>query len=193
MRYDRKDRAKIIVLAVVLVGLWGFIGVRFALISRQHKAELRAQQQAHEAAQAQVPAAPSTLGASPTLRLAALVSPVPAPTSDPFHPIIPPRTSEGSSAQPAATTRRPPEPEQAPPVLPPLPGAGSSYRGGKDRLTLTGIIIGNPSTAVLRLGEDHYVVREGDVLDATLRVQKITRTAVTLREGRTTYTLRIGG
>ena len=193
MRYDKKDRMKIIVLAAVLVALWGFIGVRFALLSRQHKAELRAQEQARAVAQARVPAAPGALGASPTLRLAALVAPVPPPTSDPFHPIIQPRTSQGSSAQSAATTRRPPEPQDASPVLPPLPGSGSSYGGGKDRLTLTGIIIGNPSTAVLRMGDEHYVVREGDILDTTLQVQKITRTAVTLREGRTTYTLRIGG
>jgi hypothetical protein len=196
MRYDKKDRAKIVVLAVVLVGLWGFIGVRFALLSRQRKAELRAQQQAQASAQPQPTpdaGAPGSQTRSPALRLAALVAPVPPPTSDPFHPIIPPRTSEGSSAQPAAATRRPPEREQAPPVLPPLPGSESSYRGGKDRLTLTGIIVGNPSTAVLRMGDDHYVVREGDILDTTLRVQKITRTAVTLREGRTAYTLRIGG
>jgi hypothetical protein len=42
------------------------------------------------------------------------------------------------------------------------------------------------------MGDDHYVVKEGDFLDTGLRVQKITRNAVTLREGRTTYTLRIG-
>jgi hypothetical protein len=190
MRYDKKDKTKIVVLAVVLAAMWVFIGVRFALRSRQYKAKLRAQEQAQAATHAQAPGAP---GVSPTLRLAALVAPVPPPKSDPFHPIIPPRTVEGSSGQPAAATRRPPELQQAPPVLPPLPGSESSYRASRDRLTLTGIILGTPSTAVLRMGDDHYVVREGDVLDTTLRVQKITRTAVTLREGRTTYTLTIGG
>jgi hypothetical protein len=73
-----------------------------------------------------------------------------------------------------------------------MPGADSPGRGG-DRLQLTGIIQGTPSTAVLRLGDNHFVVKEGDVLDNSLRVQKITRTTVILRDGRTSYTLRIGG
>lgn len=189
MRYDRKkDKAKIVVLTVILAALWVFIGLRFA----QQNAKLRARQQAQAAAQARAPVTPAAPGASPALRLAALLAPVPPPQTDPFHPIIPPRTSEGRSTEPAAGTSRPPEPQQSPPVLPPLPGSESSYRGGRDRLTLTGIIVGTPPTAVLRMGDDHYVVKEGDFLDTGLRVQKITRNAVTLREGRTTYTLRIG-
>jgi hypothetical protein len=59
-------------------------------------------------------------------------------------------------------------------------------------LQLTGIIAGSPSTAVLRLGEEHYVVREGDLLNGQLRVQQITKNSVVLREGRSTYTLRLG-
>jgi hypothetical protein len=74
-----------------------------------------------------------------------------------------------------------------------MPGSESPYQGGRDQLQLTGIILGTPSTAVLRLGDDHFVVKEGDLLDSTLRVQKITKTTVTLRDGRTAYTLRLGG
>lgn len=193
MRYDKKDRAKIILLAVVLAGLWIFIGVRFALLARQHRAKVRAQQQAQAAANAPAAPTPGGPGTSPTLRLTALVAPVPAPTSDPFHPLISPRSSHSASTDQSAQTRRTSGPEQpASPTLPPLPGSGSSYGGG-DRLILSGIILGTPSTAVLRMGDEHYVVKEGDLLDGSLRVQKITRTAVTLREGRTTYTLRIGG
>ena len=50
MRYDKKDRAKIVALAAILIVLWGFIGVRFALLSRAHKAQARARQQARDAA-----------------------------------------------------------------------------------------------------------------------------------------------
>jgi hypothetical protein len=194
MRYDKKDRAKIVALAAILIVLWGFIGVRFALLSRAHKAQARARQQARDAARPQTAAAPNaseSTAVSPALRLAALVAPVPPPKSDPFHPVIAPRSTE-STPQPLSTRKRSREPEQAPPVLPPLPGSPSGGRGG-DRLQLTGIIVGTPSTAVLRLGEDHYVVREGDVLDTTLHVQKITKTTVTLRDGRAAYTLRLGG
>ena len=182
-----------LVLAAILIVVWGFIGVRFALLSREHKAKQRAQEQA--AAQAQTEPAPGVgelKKESPTLRLAALVAPVPPPKSDPFRPLIAARSS-GGGEQPAPSRKHPTETGPAPPLLPPLPGSESSSASGRDRLQLTGIIVGTPSTAVLRLGEDHYVVREGDVLDTTLRVQRITKTTVILRDARMAYTLRLGG
>jgi hypothetical protein len=192
MRYDKKDKAKIVALAAALIVLWAFIGIRFALLSRAHKAEERARQQSQTAAQsAASPNAPGSKITSPALRLAALVAPVPPPRDDPFHPIIAPRPTGTTTPQPPRSEKRAREPEQAPPVLPPLPGSESAA-GRSGTLQLTGIIVGTPSTAVLRLGEDHFVVREGDVLDTTLRVQKITKTSVTLRDGRTVYTLRLG-
>jgi hypothetical protein len=195
MRYDKKDRTKILVLVAVLVAVWAAIGIRFAVLSRQHKAELARSAQAQAGGRQQTAPSPGgqlPSGGSPTLRLAALVAPVSPPTNDPFHPIIAPRTSVARLAPEPSAGRRRQEPEPAPPTLPPLPGADSSGRGG-DTLHLTGIIQGTPSTAVLRLGENHFVVKEGDILDNSLRVQKITRTTVTLRDGRTSYTLRIGG
>ncbi|MFB3880468.1 MAG: hypothetical protein ACE149_04350 [Armatimonadota bacterium] len=194
MKYDKKDRAKIVVLAAILIVLWVVIGVRFALLSRQHKAKLAtAEAAATERAAAALRAQSATPAGqkplSPALRLAALVAPVQPPKGDPFHPIIPPRNVV-ARRQSAPAVRTADEPQEPAPALPPL--AGSGERGG-DNLQLTGIIAGTPSTAVLRLGEDHFVVREGDVLDTTLRVQKISKTTVTLRDGKTAYTLRLGG
>jgi hypothetical protein len=198
MKYDKKDRTKILVLVAVLVAVWAVIGIRFAVLSARHKAELARNAQTQAGGQQQSTPAPGGPGAqpgsggSPTLRLAALVAPVSPPTNDPFHPIIAPRTSVARLAPEPSAGRRQQGPETAPPTLPPMPGADSSGRSG-DSLQLTGIIQGTPSTAVLRLGDSHFVVKEGDVLDNSLRVQKITKTTVTLRDGRTSYTLRIGG
>ena len=189
MRYARKDRTRVAVLVIVLLALWAFIGIKFALFNRQHRSHTAATPSGESSTAQSVPGGQL----SPTLRLAALVAPVSPPGSDPFHPIIAPRSSEPGPAQPRTTGRRPSELEPAPAVLPPLPGSESSSRSGRDRLTLTGVILGAPSTAVLRLGDDHYVVKEGDVLNGSLRVQKITKTTITLREGRTSYTLRLGG
>lgn len=195
MRYDKKDRTKILVLVAVLVAVWAAIGIRFAVLSRKHKADLARSAQAQTGGRQQPAPSPGgqlPSGGSPTLRLAGLVAPVPPPTNDPFHPLIAPRTSVARLAPEPSARRRQQEPEPVPPTLPPMPGADSPGRGG-DRLQLTGIIQGTPSTAVLRLGDNHFVVKEGDVLDNSLRVQKITRTTVILRDGRTSYTLRIGG
>ena len=197
MKHDKRDRVKILVLAVILIALWVFIGIRFVLLSKERNAKLRAEREATTAAQPGATSTPSGPTSqpqqplSPALRLAALVAPVSPPKSDPFRPLIAPRF--GSSAQPAAAEKQPTEREeqQPPPVLPPLPS--SEQGGGKASLQLTGIILGTPSTAVLRLGNDHYVVREGDVLQDSLRVQKITKTTITLRDGRAVYTLRLGG
>ena len=57
---------------------------------------------------------------------------------------------------------------------------------------MSGIIVGNPSMAVLRVGDQHYVVREGYRLDSNIVVQTIDQSSVTLRDGRGTYTLRLG-
>ncbi len=192
MKYDKRDRAKIVALVAVLVIVWVFIGVRFLLISRANKAKERNRVEALAATRPQAAQSANATGAqgvSPTLRLATLVAPVSPPKSDPFRPVVAPRSQTIASRPTAGSSETP---STAVLELPPLPGASESSRGG-DRLQLTGVIMGSPSTAVLRLGEDHFVVREGDVLNSTLRIQKITRTAVTLRDGQTVYTLRLGG
>ena len=59
-------------------------------------------------------------------------------------------------------------------------------------VSVTGIITGTPSTAVLRVSDEHYVVREGDWLDNNVRVHAISESAVTLRDRGKTYMLRLG-
>ncbi len=126
--------------------------------------------------------------ASPTLRLAALVTPVEPPGDDPFRPVIPPRRH--SQAAPSATSTKP---RKGLPLLPPLPDSdSSSVTSRTSQLYLAGVIVGNPSTAVLRWGETRYFVRQGDWLDNDLRVQEIKNDSVTLRDGRSTYVLRLG-
>jgi hypothetical protein len=190
MKYNRKDRTKVVALVVILVVFWAFIIFEFTTLSKRTKAKLDAHERTHAAQAAQTQTGQQPTGAAPTspaLRFAALVTPVAPPKNDPFRPIIQPRNQSQLTTTAQSQTRR----EEAPPasaqVLPPLPKLG-----GRDALQLTGIIAGSPSTAVLRLGKEHYVVREGDLLDGQLRVQQITRNTVVLRDGRSTYTLRLG-
>ena len=118
---------------------------------------------------------------SPTARLAALIKPVDPPKADPFKPIIAPRSR---LAAPRA------KPQDATPILPPLDDEASARR--REDLHVTGIISGNPSTAVLRVQEQHYVVKAGDWLDEKLQVAEIGDSSVTLRDGRNTYKMRLG-
>jgi len=191
VKYDKKDKAKVVILAVLLAGLWIFIGVRFAILSQQTKSKIQADRERHAAAHAAQIKVNGGLHSvpekSPVLRLAALMTPVEPPKDDPFRPVIPPR-SHTSAAQPPATPKK--DPSES---LPPLWGdSSSSSRRSRNELHVTGIIQGSPSTAILRFGENHYVVREGDMLDNDLRILEIGRNSVTLRDGQSTYVLRIG-
>jgi hypothetical protein len=182
MKYDKRDKPKVIALFVVLIAVWAFIGIYFGVLSRREQAKRAAADAHRQAAQTvQVAQQQAHSALSPTSRLAALVAPVEPPKDDPFRPIIPPRrTGARPSPRPGP---------QSEPVLPPPPDA-SGYHSSN--LQLTGVIIGNPSTAVLRVGEEHYVVREGDWLDSQLRVHEISQDGVTLRDARSTYKLRLG-
>ncbi len=186
MRRNPKDKLKVVLLVAVLGCLWLFIGIRFFALSSEHKAEEEARERRQEAARAAQNPQGSSAATSPTLRLAALVTPVEPPKDDPFRPIIPPRRH--AQATPAPTNT---ESKDRPALLPPMPNSSSSV-SRRSQLYLAGIIVGNPSTAVLRWGEDHYVVREGDYLDNDLRVQQIKKDSVTLRGGGSTYVLRLG-
>ena len=193
MRRSGRDRTKIIVLFAVLLLVWVVIGARYVLLSRQWQAKIAA---AHHHPEAMAtsptsPGAPDQQPASPQTqaRGAALLGLGPAPSRDPFRPVIPPRTSGLSSASAA-----PPEEQAAAslPLLPPPLPAELSSRGGEAASRITGIVLGNPSIAVLRRGDDHYVVRVGDSIGGHLRVQAITRSTVTLYDGKRTYELRMG-
>ncbi len=180
MRYDKKDRPKVIVLLTLLILVWAFIGIRFAVLSREAKARRAAEESRRQAAAVQVAQQPTQPGTAASFRLAALVTPVEPPKDDPFRPIIPPR---GTAPRRTRTTEAP-RPE---PILPP---STAGYQSSN--LHLTGVILGNPSTAVLRVGDEHYVVREGDWLDSELQVAKIATGAVTIRDKRSSYVLRLG-
>jgi len=188
MKPDRKSRTKLIALIVVLVAVWVVIGIRYVTLSRYWKAKTAAQaaQHAHPAADADHPT-PSgqTAEAEPSLRIAARVTPVPPPESDPFQPAI-------SSRSRRARSRPAPQPEAGPlvPLLPLPPSA--SPTADRNTLRVSGIILGNPDTAVLRVGDEHYVVREGYRLNNNIVVQTIDQSSVTLRDSRGTYRLRLG-
>jgi len=189
MKYNREDLPKIIVLSVILLGMLIFIGVRYAQLSREHKAELAAQEARHEAAHQAAQAAQASSAAQASAAVEALIKQVPPPERDPFRPVIPPRRRGAA----AAATQQPQQPA-APSTPSPLTPAGATdlppLRG--DTLHVTGIVVGNPSIAVLRFQDEHYVIREGDVLNGGLRVQTIAASQVTLRDSQNTYILRLG-
>jgi hypothetical protein len=186
MKYSRQDRTKIIVLCVVLVGLWAVIGGRYIQLSRQWKAKTTAQHEVQPAA----PQQQATSSQQVPLRYAGLVTPVAPPERDPFRPVIS-RRGFRAETKPAASESSGGEADV--PILPPLPEAGSASGASSRVLHVTGIILGTPSTAVLRHGDQHYVVREGDWLDNQLRVHAIAKSSVTLRDSQRSYILRLGG
>ena len=191
MKPGKRSRTKVIILIVILLAVWAVIGIRYIALARHWKAKtaaLAAQQHVHPAGD-EDHAAPSGQPAEAALplRVAALVAPVPPPKSDPFRPAISPRTTRRATSRSAATQ---PEARPVVPLLPPPPSPSPS--ADRNTLRVSGIIVGNPSMAVLRVGDQHYVVREGYRLDSNIVVQTIDQSSVTLRDGRGTYTLRLG-
>jgi len=188
MRHSKQDRTKVILLSTILVAVWLFIGVYYVILARYWEAKTaEARRHEHEAADAtglpganaqQTAESPkSPLVASLTLR-------VPPPERDPFYPVIPPRTGRTAAAPAVPETSE----EETTTALLPIWSPG----GRDEVLHIAGIIVGNPSIAVLRHGERHYVVKEGDWLDERTRVQAISRSAVTVREGNKARVLRLG-
>jgi hypothetical protein len=190
MKPDKRSRTKVIILIVILLAVWAVIGIRYIALARHWKAKtaaLAAQQHVHPTGDEDHAASSGqpTEAALP-LRVAVLVAPVPPPKSDPFQPAISPRTTRRATSRSAAA-----QPE-APPLVPLPPPPSPSPSADRNTLRVSGIIVGNPSTAVLRVGDQHYVVREGYRLDSNIVVQTIDQSSVTLRDGRGTYTLRLG-
>ncbi len=183
MKYDKKDKTKVIVLVAALLVLWAVIGIYYVVLHRYYEAKAEAEE-ARTHAHAAVPAAVAD-PSRPSLRLAALVTPVPPPERDPFHPVIAPRRR--GAAQPSAA----PSADQHA-SLPSLPSTPRATARSRDTLRVTGIILGNPNTAVLRVGDAHHVVQEGNLLTDQIRVESVDRTSVTLRDRQGTYVLRLG-
>jgi hypothetical protein len=189
MKYSKRDLPKIIGLSAVLLCIVAYIIVSYVRLSGEYRARMAAEEARHRSMHAALQAYTPASSAQATLAVAALISPTPPPTRDPFYPVIAPRRS-GAAARSAAIS---PAQEETPAPLPLVSeGDGLSSTRSRDALHVTGIIVGSPSTAVLRLGEEHYVVHEGDWLDARLRVQSIGSNTVTLRDNERTYRLRLG-
>ncbi len=189
MQYRKEDLPKIIALSVLLVAalIWA---VSATLKSYQRYAGAgSATGQAPgitgtAAAGRPGPTGPTTASSN---MLAGLLTPVPPPNRDPFDPVIRPRWQEEAASRP---TVEEPKPTPTPlPVLPPLPGASA---GDKEALHVTGIVMGAPSIAVLHRGGQPYIVKQGDYVEGSLRVENVTRNSVTLRDRQGTYVLRLG-
>jgi hypothetical protein len=193
MKYRKEDLPKIIVLAVILLGVLIWIGISYFREVRKLHAKMAAADQAiHAAERAQLKPGAQETGLASTL--ANVIAQVPPPTRDPFDPIIPPRNLVAAST--ARQSLQPPKRETMAvlPTLPPLPNSeASGAAGDREALQLTGIIMGPPTIVVMRRGNDHYILHPGDLLEGRLRVESVGRNAVTLRDRQGSYTLRLGG
>lgn len=192
MKHNPADKPKIIVLSIILAAVLAFIAIRYVQLSREWKGRIAAHEKAHEMAAARARSTETTGPSSPapSPRVAALVTPVMPPTRDPFYPIIAPRTARSGAAASASKAL---QDKASAPVLPStLPDFAASATRPRDVLRVTGIITGTPSTAVLRVSDEHYVVREGDWLDNRVRVHSISESTVTLRDRGKTYLLKLG-
>lgn len=125
-----------------------------------------------------------------------------AQSAAPARPLV---RAETAAAGPAKQDAVPPAPRPAPSAkrtlsygaLPPLMVAPAGSEMGTQGpppnvLWLSGIIQGSPKLAVIRRGEERYMVREGESVGGAYRVSKITASAVTLQRGRRTLLLRLG-
>lgn len=178
MKYRKEDLPKIIVLSVILAAavVWAVVANVKAI--RQSRARAEAMESAAgERAAADLRAA----RAETPLKWAGLLTPVPPPSRDPFDPVIAPRWQRERRAAPKQT-----KPAATPRTLPPMPGSSDSA------LHLAGIIHGQPTVAVIRRGEDSFIVEEGQYLEGGLRVESIAVNRIRLRDRNGTYTLRLG-
>lgn len=97
--------------------------------------------------------------------------------------------------KPLPAERRPAAPGSLPPFLPPLygPDVKEEMTGPPPGvLWLSGVIQGKPKLAVLRRGENRYLVREGETVEDRYRVTAISADSVTLQQGSRRQTLRLG-
>jgi hypothetical protein len=192
VKYNKEDLPKIAILSLVLAALVIYIVVSFIKLSAKAQRDLAAHEAEHARAAAAGPRAPGAVITPGTVSpaVAALINPVAPPDRDPFSPVISPRRPSAVAAPPA------PRPKPGPPgplVLPPLAGGAAGPQPASNLPSLTGIIVGTPTLAVIRRGEDHFIVKQGDELPGRVRVQAVTRNSVTLRDSKGEYTLRLGG
>ncbi len=128
-----------------------------------------------------IPAASSQPGAVPNSAAA------PRPAEHASAATAVPAKRRAPTAQPVAST-------YLPPFQPTLAGDlnDGPIEPPPSVLWLSGVIQGEPKLAILRRGENRYLVRESDTLDSGYRVAQIASDRVTLRRGGRTRVLRIG-
>ncbi len=192
MKYKQKDRTKIIVLSAILACILVVVIVRWFKLSDEYQRKLLLHQETdhalqHAVAQYSAPdSAAAVLDADQLARsplATALLAEVPPPERDPFHPIIPRHSRRASSsAAPRQESPSPSSTSELPVIVTPS--------GERQTLHVTGIA---GQTAVLRHGEDHFIVQAGDFLDNRLRVTEVGRSTVTLQDNQRSYVLRLGG
>lgn len=191
MKYKQEDRTKIIVLSAILACILLVVIVRWFKLSDEYQRKLLLHQETdhalqHAVAQYSAPdSAAAVLDAGQLARsplATALLAEVPPPERDPFHPIIPPHSRRASSSAAPRQESSQSSPSELPVIVAPS--------GERQTLHVTGIA---GQTAVLRHGEDHFIVQVGDFLDNRLRVTEVGRSTVTLQDNQRTYVLRLGG
>ncbi len=129
------------------------------------------------------------------------VAETPAPPAEQL-PTLYRAPAEAQTATQAPPVRKPvsvkkPAAEgKLPPFQPPDWTAVNTSVGASGRapstLWLAGVIQGNPKVALLRRGEERYLVKEEETFDGVYKVASIASNSVTLQKGRRKLTLRVG-
>ena len=190
MKYKQEDKTKIIVLSVILACILVVVIVRWFKLSGEHQRKMLLHQETdhalqHTVAQYSAPdSAAGVLGAGQPVGSAfatALLAEVLPPERDPFHPIIPPHSRRASSSAASSQASSESSVSEVPSIVMPS--------GERQALHVTGIA---GETAVLRHGEDHFIVQVGDFLDDRLHVTAIGRSTVSLQDNQRSYVIRLG-
>lgn len=109
--------------------------------------------------------------------------------SSPRAAAAPDSARPSQAARPAPTRSLPPLP---PPNWEAVSAPSATLGPPPGVLWLSGVVQGEPQVAVLRRGENRYVVTEGDVFEESYRVVDISSNTITLQRGSRKQTLRVG-
>jgi hypothetical protein len=116
------------------------------------------------------------------------------PAPKPQPPPAPPRPARAAAPkpQPRPAAPRPVATDELPPFQPAYQQEEASLGPPPGVLWLSGVIQGDPEVALLRRGDNRYLVREGDLVEGRYRVLEISSNTITLRRGGRRQSLRVG-
>lgn len=114
------------------------------------------------------------------------------PTAAPAQPDPQPTPPPAPARRPAAPGAQPVSRDLLPPLTAALAGPGEPVGPPPGVLWLSGVIQGEPKLALIRRGENRYLVREGDSLEGAYRVVQIADSTVTLERAGRRQVLRLG-